>query len=263
MKKIKIGTRGSRLAIAQTKIAVRAIRAEYHDTECEIIVIKTTGDKRLNVPVAEFGGKGAFVDEFEKALANHTIDLAVHSAKDMPADLAGGLEICGALKRADPRDVLVTLKKALKRPGTGGEGLVIGTGSLRRQKQLKEIMPNIECVPMRGNVDSRIRRLKECELDGLVLAAAGLKRLGFNDDRELHLRYFSAQEMVPAAGQGIIAIEGRIGDAVSKMVRNISDNAAETALFEERKAMKLLGANCHEAVGAYYNGNKLLIYKGD
>lgn len=239
---IRIGTRGSRLALEQTERVILSLKEKYSDLQIEKVILHTRGDKILDKPLLAFGGKGVFVNEFEDALTEGSIDLAVHSAKDMPMELAEGLVIAGTLKRADVRDVLVT-KKDLK------ESLIIGTGSLRRQFQLKAIYPNAQCISIRGNVPTRLQKVRNGECDGVVLAVAGLERLGLLEEEDFHYRFFSKEEMVPAGGQGIIAIEGRRDDGIAELVRGISDENAMLELETERRILRLLEAGCHEAIG--------------
>lgn len=241
-KVIRIGTRGSLLSLEQTNRVIAALTARNLELQIEKVVIHTQGDKILDKPLLAFGGKGAFVTEFEEALADGTIDLAVHSAKDMPMELAEGLVIAGALPRADVRDVLVTRKGLPER-------MVIGTGSLRRQFQLKAMYPHAQCISIRGNVPTRLQKIRDGECDGVVLAAAGLERLGLLEEKDFEYRYFSTEEMVPAGGQGIIAIEGRMNDEITELVRSISNPDAMQELETERRILQLLEAGCHEAIG--------------
>ncbi len=240
--KIKLGTRGSSLALAQANQVIAALHKRFPDVEIETVVLRTQGDKILDRPLLDFGGKGAFITEFEEAISEGRIDLAVHSAKDMPAELGDGLVIAGALPRADARDVLVTRK--------GVDGLrIVGTGSLRRQCQLSSLCPGVICKGIRGNVPTRLMKLRSGEYDGLVLAAAGLKRLGLLHEEDLEYRFFSLDEMVPAGGQGIIAVEGRKGDGTTDMIAEISDSRAYAELALERNVLEIFNAGCHEAVG--------------
>lgn len=243
--KIRIGTRGSELAIAQTNQVIDALQRAFPDIVTEKIILNTKGDKILDKPLPEFGGKGVFVTEFEEALLEGRIDLAVHSAKDMPMELTKGLTIGGVLKREDARDVLVMRKDAKEK-----EEFVIGTGSLRRKLQIQTIYPKAVYKGIRGNVPTRLRKLREKEYDAVVLAAAGLKRLGLLAEEDLEYRYFSYDEVIPAGGQAIIAVEGRKEDAVTKMVQEVSDEIAFAELMTERSILQMLDAGCHEAVGA-------------
>ncbi|RKI42784.1 hydroxymethylbilane synthase [bacterium D16-51] len=257
-KKIRIGTRGSRLALEQTNLVIAALQERFPEVFIEKTVIRTEGDKVLNKPLPAFGGKGVFITELEDALLNGEIDLAVHSAKDMPSELDKNLVIAGVLPREDARDVLVSKKGAL----VEGDGFVIGTGSPRRQLQIKELYPGAVCKGLRGNITTRLQKLCDGEYGGIILAAAGLKRLGLLENEDLEYRFLSYEEMVPAGGQGIIAIEGRKGDAVSNLVQEISDTKAYEELEAEREILRRLNAGCHEAVGVFsqHQGEKMQIY---
>lgn len=241
-KQIKIGTRGSSLALAQTNEVAAALQARFPDVETETVILQTRGDRILDRPLTDFGDKGVFTAEFEDMVGNGKIDLAVHSAKDMPMELGTGLMVAGVMPRADARDVLVTRK---------GSGclLAVGTGSPRRQSQLRRLFSQAVCRGIRGNVATRLSKLRNGEYDGLILAAAGLERLGLLREEDLEYRFFSFDEMVPAGGQGIIAVEGRREDEISNMVRAISDSRSYYELEIERKVLGLLDAGCQEAVG--------------
>lgn len=242
---IRIGTRGSKLALTQTKLVIDALKKEYKEYEFKIVILHTKGDKILNKPLIAFGGKGVFITEFEEALLKGEIDLAVHSAKDMPMEIADGLTIAGVLPREDARDVLVTKK------GTDTTlPILVGTGSLRRQTQLLDCEKGITCIGIRGNVPTRLKKIENGECDGVVLAAAGLKRLGCIDNAKFDYHYFSYDQMIPAAGQGIIAMEARMQDVAAQLVRRISDKNAFLELQTERYVLKKFQANCYEAVGA-------------
>lgn len=291
--KIRIGTRGSELAQKQTELVIDAISKAYPDCVCETVILRTEGDRILDKPLMEFGGKGVFVTEFEEALQEGKIDLAVHSAKDMPMELAKGLTICGVLPREDVRDVLVTrkdhplqmehfLQERKQEEGTSdwmekereigaqnAEPVVeckvtenqhsalemyrIGTSSLRRQCQIEQLYSNVQCVSIRGNVPTRLRKLRDGEYDGVVLAAAGLRRLNLLQEEDLEYHYFDVEDMLPAGGQGIIAIEGREQDEIAECVKKISDPDAWLQLQTEQKVLHLLNAGCHEAVGVVTN----------
>jgi hydroxymethylbilane synthase len=245
-KVIKIGTRGSKLALAQTNMVIDALTKANTDIECEIVVIHTTGDKILDKPLLEFGGKGVFVLEFEEALLKKDIDFAVHSAKDMPMELTEGLEIAGVLKREDPRDVLITKKsKIIDKEDTA----IIGTSSLRRQLQIQKLYPNILCNALRGNVNTRLQKLTDGLYDGIILAAAGIKRLKLDKELNYNFNYLSFEEMVPAGGQGIIAIEGRKDCEIGRLIKDISDSESMIRLETERRVLELFEAGCHEPIG--------------
>lgn len=253
---MKAGTRTSALAVKQTELVIQALREKNPDISVEYTFMKTKGDKLLNVPLVDFGGKGAFVTEFEEALLEGSIDIAVHSAKDMPAELSEGLEIWAVLKRADARDVLLT-----KRGRKEKEVRIVGTSSKRRELQIKELC-GAQCRLLRGNVPTRIEKLKNDLYDGIILAAAGIDRLGFNRDEDLDYRYFSVDEMIPAGGQGIIVIEGRKDDKRKKLFQAINDETAFQELETERFILKRLQAGCHEPVGVFsrIEGEQITIY---
>lgn len=254
---IRIGTRKSDLSIAQTMLVADAIRAACPGAEPVLVGHSTLGDKILDKPLVAFGGKGVFVTEFEEALLRGEIDLAVHSAKDLPADLAEGLDILGALPRGDVRDVLVTMADGPADP------LCIGTSSLRRQIQIEELKDvlwpgrEVVCENLRGNVLTRLDKLESGRYDGIILAAAGLDRLDIRRLREgrYRYRYFSPVEMIPAGGQGILAIEGIRGGPMEPFVEKISDRLAMAQLQAERQVLKRLGTGCHEPVGVYCRAN--------
>lgn len=254
MKKIRIGTRTSALALKQTGMVIQAMESRYQDLSFEVVSMKTKGDRLLNTSLVELGGKGAFITEFEEAMLKGDMDLAVHSAKDMPMELAEGLDIWMVLERADARDVLVTRKE------DGVDGLIddfakkktriIGTGSPRRQIQIESLM-DAECRLLRGNVPTRIEKLRQGMYDGIILAAAGLKRLGLEKEEDLCYRYLSYDEMIPAGGQGIVTVEGRNNNDLKALFEACSDRAAQLELETERYILKRLGAGCHEPVGVF------------
>lgn len=244
---IKIGTRGSLLALTQTDLFIEQLQKKYPGISCEKVILKTAGDRILNKPLLEFGGKAVFVTEFEEAIREGRIDYAVHSAKDMPMELAEGLTVACVLPREDARDVLVTRK------GTKLSELsevVIGTGSLRRQTQICALYRNAVCKSLRGNVPTRLEKLKTGEYDGIILAAAGLKRLGMEGCGEYEYTYLEPEVMVPAGGQAIVAIEGRSGSE-QEFLKVVTDEKAALELEAERFILGKLGAGCHEAVGVF------------
>lgn len=248
MEKLIIGTRGSALALAQTDLVIRQIKERALEVECEICIITTKGDKILDKPLVEFGGKGVFVTEIEEKLKSGEIDLAIHSAKDMPMELAEGLAIIGVLKREDPRDVLVTMdwEDFLQK-----EHPVIGTSSLRRQIQIQQEFPDALCQTLRGNVNTRLKKLEEGMYDGILLAAAGLRRLGLEKEEKFHYHVLDIDRMIPAGGQGIIAVEGREDSRFLGLLESITHEEAKIELELERKALRLLEAGCHEPVGVF------------
>ena len=250
---LRIGTRGSQLALWQANtVAARLAAAGAPPTR--LVIIKTSGDQLQDRPLADAGGKRLFVKEIEDALLGHEIDLAVHSSKDMPAILPDGLGIGGVLPREDPHDAIVLPTTGLKARTTTelvvglGPTPSIGTGSVRRVAQLLNIFPKARFTNIRGNVDTRLRKLDAGEQDALVLAAAGLRRLGFAARISLTL---PADVCVPAPGQGIVAIEIRESDdATRDVVSRITDADAAVALDAERALVETLGGGCQTPIGA-------------
>jgi hydroxymethylbilane synthase len=234
-----VGTRGSRLALRQTDLAVEAIRAKHPDLAFEIREVRTEGD-RSTASLLEIGGQGVFVKELEAALQRGDIDIAVHSLKDVPNDIADGLTLAAVLERADPRDALVT------RDGGPLTDLPpaarIGTGSARRAVQLRALRPDIEPVDIRGNVDTRVRKVDEGEFDGAVLAVAGLERLGLLDRIS---ETFDVDVMLPSVGQGAMTIEARAHDAdLHELLRAVDHRESRLACEAERSFLKFLGGGC-------------------
>lgn len=246
--KIRIGTRKSRLAMAQTKMAENALKKAFPEIETEIVHITTKGDKILDKPLNALGGKGVFTGEIERALLCGEIDMAVHSAKDLPVFLADGLEISAVLPRGNYRDVLVTLPdfsidKSCK--------MFIGTGSIRRREGFSPLYPNAAFGDIRGNVDTRIRKLKNGEFDGIILAAAGLERLDITEDSGLNFTYFDYMDFLPAPCQGIIAIECAKNSEAAKTVQKITHFETELCFRAEREIIRLTGGDCSTPLGAY------------
>lgn len=265
-KKIRIGTRKSALAVVQTELVAAAFKRVQPELEIEIVTKVTEGDRILNKPLLEFGGKGVFVTEFEQALLNGEIDFAVHSAKDLPMDLEDGLGIVAVPPREDPRDVLMTPA------GTdlsAKKEIVIGTSSLRRRLQIEELGKKlwpgavVRCENIRGNIQTRIGKMDQGLYDAVILAAAGLKRMKMVSPPEGSLKeytescggydfhYFDCETFIPAGGQGILAVEGRTEDRLGGLAAGIQDEEAKTCLVLERKILRLLDAGCHEPIGVY------------
>ena len=250
---LRLGTRGSQLALWQANAVARRIVASG-GPPCRIEIIHTSGDRLQEAPLSDVGGKRLFVKEIEDALLREQIDLAVHSSKDMPAILPEGLAIGGVLEREDPLDAIVLPAGALH-PPDGVDELVaqlgqspsIGTGSVRRVAQLIRLFPGARFTPIRGNLDTRLRKLDEGAHDALVLAAAGLHRLGFASRISFSL---PAAACVPAPGQGIVAVEIRRDDAaVRTVVERINDGETAAALSAERAAVAALGGGCQTPIG--------------
>ena len=241
---IRIGTRGSALALAQTEWVKR--RLEEHDREVrvEVVKIKTSGDRFLTTPTLALG-KGIFVKEIEDALLEKRIDLAVHSMKDLPTVATDGLTIAAVPEREDARDALVTRNGASLRDLAAGAK--IGTGSLRRRAQVLNRRPDIAVAPIRGNVDTRLRKMDNGEVDGLVMAAAGLKRLGL---AERIAEYLPSDVCLPAPAQGALALQARDGDHAINVVAFLRDAATMLAVAAERALLEALGGGCQLPVGA-------------
>jgi hydroxymethylbilane synthase len=245
MAKLRIGSRGSQLALWQANHVAALLRAQGHTVEIE--VIKTTGDKITSVALAKVGTKGMFTKEIEEALADKHVDLAVHSLKDVPTELASEFELAAIMKREDPRDAFISVKfSSLEELRQGAK---VGTSSLRRQCQLKAVRPDLEVFPLRGNVDTRLRKLESGEYDAIILAAAGVHRLGL--DQHVRSR-ISAGVMCPAVGQGALAIEIRRGDEHTKALLAFLDDGDTHAAIEcERALLGSMGGGCQVPIGAY------------
>jgi hydroxymethylbilane synthase len=246
---LRIGTRGSPLALAQARM-VRARLAVAHGVEEERItltVIRTTGDVIQDRTLAEAGGKGLFTKEIEEALRADAIDLAVHSAKDVPTVLPDGLILTAVLPREDARDVFIG--RSVKTLGELATGAVVGTASLRRQAIVKRLRPDLEVVPIRGNVDTRLRKLGEGVVDATLLALAGLKRLGLTDAAS---SIFTLDEFLPAVGQGIVAIETRTDDSRTRTLLDAINHAeTATALAAERAFLAVLDGSCRTPIAGH------------
>ncbi|BCJ95366.1 porphobilinogen deaminase [Anaerocolumna cellulosilytica] len=244
---IRIGTRKSRLALAQTEIVANALKLNHPNLDVQLIPMSTIGDQILDKPLESFGGKGAFVSEFEEAMLSGKIDVAVHSAKDMPILLPAGLSILGVSKREDVRDVIIT-RKGSKSQLT--ESTIVGTSSLRRQLQIKE-QYGVEVKNLRGNVNTRLAKLQAGEYDAIILAAAGLKRLDIMGADEYQFNYLEPDVFIPAAGQGIIAVEGRDEPKLRELFSKWNHTESGYSLETEREVLKLVNAGCNEPIGAY------------
>ena len=256
-RKIRIGSRKSRLAVIQTELVMDTIRETHPEIELELITMETTGDRRLDVTLDKIGGKGLFVKELDRALLEGRIDLAVHSLKDMPMEESSQIPILGYTKREDVRDVLVLPESGKPWEGRG----VIGCSSFRRRIQGERLFPQAEFRSIRGNVLTRLEKLDRGEYDALILAAAGLKRLGLLDSPKYSFRFLDGGVFIPAGGQGILAIEGRPGSRAAKLCEAISHEESWRCLLAEREVLRLLEAGCHEPIGVYCQaaGKELLI----
>ncbi len=265
---LRIGTRKSRLAMVQTEIVREEILAHFPFLEVEIVPMSTKGDQILDRSLTSFGGKGVFTKELEEALLRGEIDLAVHSAKDMPMEFPKGLALGAVLSREDASDVLVTTDGTPVR--NMAPGSIIGTSSLRRQIQIRQMNPQVKVKLLRGNVQTRIEKLKSGQYDGILLAAAGLKRLGIcgenlaagagselsggqcgtGADGSLHFEHLPMEQFVPAAGQGILAVEIRQGE-LGEVMKAIHSVETEAELTAEREFLTILGGGCNAPCGAH------------
>jgi hydroxymethylbilane synthase len=250
MPELRIGSRGSQLALWQANHISALLRVRGNEVEIEII--HTTGDKITDVPLAQVGatgglGKGIFTKEIEEALAAGRVDLAVHSLKDLPTELPPGFEIAAVTERQDPRDAFCS--RLYSRIEDLPQGARVGTSSLRRQAQLKAIRPDLDIHPLRGNVDTRLLKLEHGEYDAIILATAGLNRLG---KTELIKQIIPVEIMCPAAGQGALGIEIREGDAATRRhLEFLNDPAAHAATTCERALLNRLGGGCQVPIGAF------------
>lgn len=247
VRELVIGTRGSTLALWQAEWVHARLRQLEPGLLVSLKQIKTTGDKILDTPLATIGGKGLFVKEIEDALLRGEIDLAVHSMKDVPTRLPDGLEILSIPEREDPRDVLISRDGAmLDRLAAGAR---IGTSSLRRQAQLLNVRPDLSIHMLRGNLDTRLRKLEAGEYDGILLAAAGLRRLGWADRVT---EYLSPDVCLPAIGQGALALEGRADDAfVRELTGRMEHRPTRLAVTAERALLERLEGGCQVPIAAY------------
>ena len=244
---LKIGTRGSQLALFQANWVKDRLVQAHPDLRVTLIKIKTTGDKIQDAPLAKIGGKGLFVKEIEEALLKKRTDLAVHSIKDVPTEFPEGLHLSVITKREDPRDVLISKDgKPLKDLPKGAK---IGTSSLRRQAQLLHFRSDFELIPLRGNLDTRLKKLKSMNLDAIVLALAGVKRLGFD---EKITEIIPPEVSLPAIGQGALGIETRMADQeVESRIRLLNDRDSSIAINAERAFLKKLEGGCQVPIAAF------------
>jgi hydroxymethylbilane synthase len=247
MKKVRIGTRGSQLALYQADAVASYLRSSRQGIEPEIVKIKTTGDKVLDSPLSKIGDKGLFTREIERALLDNEIDCAVHSLKDLPTELPEGLAIIAFSAREDVRDALIAQDgmKLLELP----KGSTVATGSLRRRSQLMHLRSDLNLVDIRGNLNTRLRKLKEEGYAGMLLAFAGIKRLGMADKVTEVLK---PETMLPAVGQGIIAVEARESDdAMKELMKGYNVADSEVAALAERAFLGRLEGGCQVPIGVY------------
>jgi len=242
---IRLGTRGSKLATTQSGVIAEQLR--LLGCTVEVVIIKTTGDRFPERPVDQFSGKGVFVAEIEQALLRHDIDLAVHSLKDLPGEMTPGLALAATPVREDPRDALIgRIAPTLAELPPGAR---VGTSSLRRRAQLLALRSDLEMLEMRGNVDTRLRKLDEGQYDAICLAAAGLRRLGLAGQIT---EYFDTRDVLPAAGQGSLALQTREDDAATlAAVAPLHDEATGLAVRAERAVLAALGGGCQLPLGVF------------
>ena len=246
--KLVVGTRGSNLALVQTNWVVDQLKKENPGVEFEVKIIKTKGDLIKDLPLDKIGNKGLFVKEIEKSLLDGEIDMAVHSMKDMPSYLPEGLKFAHSPKREDPRDALI-FKEGYKSLDDLPQGARIGTGSKRRKYQLLKHRPDLEIVPIRGNIETRIKKIETEKLDGVVLAASGLRRAGLDDKIDY---YIPTDIMLPAPAQGILALEIREDDKeTEKIIDSIKDDITKIQIDAERGFLIGVNGSCHIPMGAY------------
>ena len=245
MKKIIIGARGSKLSSAYVLKVKNLLLQSHRDIDFEIKIIKTSGDLHQNIKIAEIGGKNLFCKEIEENLLNKNIDIAIHSLKDMESIENKYLTIGAYIKRNDPRDILVSNK--IKKLSDLNSKVTIGSSSRRRELQLKKINKNINIENIRGNIDTRIKKIEEKKFDAIILAAAGVKSLNLENKISL---FFESEEILPAAGQGIIAAQCRKDDnLILDLIKKINDKNTSLCATAERKMLQTIGGNCETAVG--------------
>ncbi len=245
MKALRLATRGSALALAQSKAVAADLERLHPGLAVELIILKSSGDQKADVSLSSAGGVGLFTKELEQALSARTADLAVHSLKDLPTQLAPGLALAAITEREDWRDAWLSPKAA--KPWDLASGAVVGTGSPRRRAQIALRRPDLRFVEFRGNVDTRLGKLERGDVDGAVLALAGLKRLGLASKAT---SLFSEEEMLPAPGQGFVAIETRDKGEAFELCRVLNVARAESEAQCERALLARLEAGCHAPVGA-------------
>jgi len=247
MSEIIIGTRKSQLAVAQSTLVAEELAEKFPDYKFSLKKMSTKGDRIIDRSLIEIGGKGLFIKEIEIALLNQEIDLAVHSLKDMPGEIANEFELIATPQRANPLDVLISKDdKILEELPQGAK---IGTGSLRRKAQLLNYRPDLEIVPIRGNIDTRIKKLYSQDLDAIVLAAAGLERMGWSDKIS---QYLEPAISLPAVGQGVLVLEVRSNDdSIKELVKGINHHDTYVRVAAERSFLSYLEGSCKIPIAAY------------
>ena len=259
---LTIGTRKSKLALVQTDAVIRRIQEAAPEVMVSRVCYTTRGDQILSRPLSEIGGKGVFVGEIEAALCSGAIDLAVHSAKDLPLNLREGTEIAAVLPRGNPQDMLVIRREAAAEMQENRHAVYrIGTGSGRRISGVRRLYPNAEFAGIRGNIDTRLEKLHRGEYDAIVLAAAGLARLSLTEHEQHICLPLPVQDVVPAPCQGIIAVQSRSG-ALPELMRQICDENTRFCYETERAVLRLTDAGCSAPIGAYSEiaGGRITLY---
>ncbi|EOH93368.1 porphobilinogen deaminase [Enterococcus haemoperoxidus ATCC BAA-382] len=266
MKTVRVGTRNSPLAMKQTKIVLDLLKEVQGEFPVEIIPMTTKGDQMLSVSLSKIGGKGLFINEVEQALLKGTIDFAVHSLKDMPAKVADGLTLAAIPERTDPADCLIF--REVSSLDALPIGARIGTSSLRREFHMKNLRADLQVESIRGNVGTRLKRMEEQGLDGIVLAVAGLKRLNWFDVPTHPYVVLTSEQCIPAVGQGALAVECRSQDQeMNDFLSPIDDLLTRKLVMEERAFLAMLNGNCDIPIGAYavqeQNGYRFSGFLGD
>lgn len=245
--KIVLGTRGSKLALRQSEIVKSRLKRIYPQLQIELKVIKTSGDKNIKSPMTQIDDKGLFVKEIEKALLEKKVDLAVHSLKDVPVEQPQGLQISALVKRENPYDVFISEQfSSLEEMKPGS---IVGTSSLRRKSQLLYLRPDLRVKEIRGNVETRLGKLNKGTYQGVILAACGLERLGLG---ERITQVLPVEKMIPAVGQGTLAVETRKGHKkINDLCLNLNHKNTQSAIQEEREFLKSMGGGCQVPLGCY------------
>lgn len=253
---IKIGTRKSKLALNQAQLVIDKLQ-QNHNVSAEIVSMNTSGDRITDKPLADFGGKGLFTKEIEESLISGDIDIAVHSLKDVPTFLPEGLEISCVLEREDPRDAFLSEHSLHNLP----EASTIGTCSLRRKAQILTQRPDLEILPFRGNVDTRIKKLNDKVVDGTILALCGLKRLGRENEV---VEIFSPEVLLPAVGQGVIAVQTRADDKeIKRYLEPLNHRDTHVCMQTERSFLRILEGSCKTPIGGLATVNDGIVsFKG-
>lgn len=243
--KLRIGTRGSQLALKQTEMVIEALQEKYENIEIEVEILQSKGDRLQNISLQDAGGKGLFIERFEQALLEGTIDCAVHSGKDLPSYTPSPFCIPAVLKRGSCGDVLIS-KKEIEET----RGLIIGTSSPRRKALSEKLFPGCEVKLLRGNILTRIHKLETEDYDAILLARAGLERLNV-DVSKFHVQELDIHSFIPASCQGILAIESLENSSVNSILESINDENTKQAFDLERKMMNLLNADCHDPTAVH------------